>query len=314
MFEFNEFKNAVVERIREVLPVDFANAEISVGVVNKNNGLELSALTIKRPGTNICPTIHLEQFYQEYMNGDDFEMVLERIAHVRMEHDCTEDFNLDNITNFENCKNLIIPKIVGIELNESSLVQRPYTQIADLAVIYAIQLDSSESETATIAVNNQIMSMWDITTEELHNIAINNMSKLTPSTIKSLSEVMREMMLPNMLADFGGDEEAAKAMLDNIMPDDEMIYVLTNKTKISGATALLDETMMHKLVERIGDGFYILPSSIHEALIVNPGNDMPLEQLKDMVQTVNSTEVRPEEVLSDNVYIYTLKEGLQVAA
>lgn len=51
----------------------------------------------------------------------------------------------------------------------------------------------------------------------------------------------------------------------------------------------------------------ILPSSIHEVLLVVYEEELCMEELKEMVRHVNQTEVAKEEILSDNVYIYSRK-------
>ena len=91
-----------------------------------------------------------------------------------------------------------------------------------------------------------------------------------------------------------------------VIGEDDMIpmYVCTNTAKLNGAGVILYQELLQEFADRIGSDFYILPSSIHETLLIPANGDMDLEYLRDMVRTVNRTEVAEDEVLSDSVYRY----------
>lgn len=299
---FEEFKNEVVGKIREFLPESFASAEISLQVVRKNNDLQLTGLTIRSTESNICPTIYLEKFYDEYVEGADISEILERIAEVRMDHEVSESFDVAQITDFEQIKGKLVPRLINAEMNSELLEARPHKLVADLAVTYCALLDQSFDGTASVAVTNELMKMWNTSVEELHEIAVANLSELLPSTFKGMTEVMSEMM--------GMSTEDMEMM--GMSTDEEQMYVLSNSIKVNGASALLDAKMMEEIIEKVGD-FFILPSSIHETLVVPVKSGMDVESLEAMVREVNSTQLQPDEILSNRVYSYNLEEGIKLA-
>ena len=92
------------------------------------------------------------------------------------------------------------------------------------------------------------------------------------------------------------------------MPDiPDTMFVLTNDTKVNGAAAILNDDNRQEIAEKVGD-FYMLPSSIHETLIIPKDAGMEFKELEQMVQEVNQTQVAPGERLSDHVYEYDAKE------
>lgn len=91
------------------------------------------------------------------------------------------------------------------------------------------------------------------------------------------------------------------------------MYVLSNSTKVHGASALLDKEIMDKVIDRIGDGFYVLPSSVHEVICLKMCEEATPENLSAMVKDVNGSQVARDDWLSDHVYMYTRAEGLRVA-
>lgn len=298
---FNDFKNEIVAKIREYLPETFKDAEVSLQVVQKNN-LELTGIVIRSIASNISPTIYLDNFYSQYEAGESMSEILKKIAEVRVNHDIETNFDVDCITDWERCRERIIPRIVGTEGNKALLKERVHKLIADLAITYCILLEGSlEDGAMTVPVTNQLMNSWGIKLDELHEVAINNMPKLVPSSFRSMAEVMKEML--------GMSDEEFDMM--NMFPD-EQIFVLTNDIKLNGATAILDKELMISIYDRIGECYW-LPGSIHEWICVPLSSHMSHEDLKAMVKEVSDSQVAPEDRLSYEVYTYNPVDGFSIA-
>lgn len=290
--QFDEFSNLVVERVKEFLPEQFENANVSLQMVTKANDVKLTGLTISSFQSNVAPTIYLESFYEKYEDGEDVDAILKRIAEVRLEHEVTDDFDASLVTDFDRCKHLIVPRLVSVDMNMEMLERRPHTLMDELAVFYCIHLDCCKDGTASIAITNDILKMWDMDVADLHELAVNNLPSVLPSTFKGMNEVMMEMT---------GME----------FPEvEEKMYVLSNVQKVNGASALLDKEIMNTVIERVGNDFYILPSSLHEVLIVPADAGMDVSDLEVMVQEVNATQVSIEDKLSDHVFKYSADAGI----
>ena len=151
------------------------------------------------------------------------------------------------------------------------------------------------------------MDGYGITLDELHNKAIQNMEILQPHCFKGMNEVMAEIFAESIAWENQISMEEAKEMALQMMFDiPDTLYVLTNETKVNGANAILNDDIRQAIAKQVGD-FYVLPSSIHECLIVPKSNGMKRDDLEQMVQEVNQTQVAPEERLSDHVYEYDAK-------
>ena len=300
--EFEEFANAVVENISERLPESFQTAKISLQMVMKNNDLRLTGLTIRRDGSNIAPTIYLEQFYEKYKEGADFGDILEEIAEIRVENDAPENFDVSKIMDLPRYKNRIFPKLIGAGWNRDLLEKRPHVMIADLAVTFYIDLGSYGDGNMSIPIHNGLRDAWGVTADELYDIAVSNLSSSGQGTFESINDVIGDL-----LASLIPDEENCQDENSNDM------YVLSNRKRIDGASLLLDKGMMQRVIDRIGEDFYILPSSIHECIILPAIPEMDVAELTAMVREINATQVSVGDRLSDNVYRYTLSEGLKLA-
>ena len=300
---FEEFKQEIADNIKDHLPDQYQDSTIQLNTVQKNNEA-LDAITITSPDSNVSPTIYLNSFYEDYQNGQDMDTILDHIADIRVEHEVSQDFDVSKITDFDQVKDHIAARVVGIEDNSDLLDQRPHAVMDDLAVTYCVMLGEDANGSMSVPITNQLMETWGVTQEELHDLAKANQDELTPSTFKSMNEVMAEMMIPQMMSDMGVDRETAQEMIESMMPPEDKMYVLSNEQKLNGAAALLDDKMMDQIAEKVGGDFYILPSSVHEVLIVPADAGMDLKDLEAMVQEVNETQVAPQDRLSDHVYQY----------
>lgn len=295
-----EFANVVKKEIVDFLPESFECSNIEIKTVTKNNGTKLQALTISKAGSNIAPSIYLEEFYKNYDENDDISDVLKKIAEVRMAHDTDIDFDVKSITEFENCKNRILPRVYNAERNPHYMAERPYTRLEDLIVTYAVIVGDIDGSEGSVAVSNELFKMWGISLEELHSLALNNLKNNDPAKLVGMSQMLIEMM---------GDRDEANELID-LMPDEEMMWVLTTRSKNCGAAAILDEEMMDCISDKLG-AFFIIPSSIHELIIVRDNGTSSEESLTEMIQTVNETEVSSTDILSDHPYRYSRIAGIQ---
>lgn len=298
MLNYEEFKDAVASQIKDYLPAEYANSDVTIHSVLKNNSTRLDGLTIKRPESNICPNIYLNPYYADYKGGRKIEDILSDIARIRQMSEAPIDLDVSAITDFCRIKDKISAKLVNTERNKEYLKDKPHTDIADLSAVYYIDLGSDSYGKMTTVITDTLLSHYGITIEELHEIAIQNMG--TKARFCSMFEVWSELM--------------GASAPNEIQKVDNMMFVLTNDSKINGAAMLLCPATMNKIAEQVGSSYYILPSSVHETLVVPFSDGLNVEDLKNMVHEVNSTQLSADEILSDSVYIYDYDKHRIVAA
>lgn len=293
MMNYDEFKDHVVENIRDHLPENYADADISLADVIKNNDQVLTGLMI-RSESNVTPNIYLEQFYEMYQNGEEMDAILDRISKVRVSHEISEVSDVDRIRDLEAVRDHIQCRLINEEYNQEYLVNKPYTKIEDLAVVYTIDLGESSNGRMSVTVTDDLMAQYGITKEELHEIAMENLAN-SELKFQSMQEVLMGMMGINM------DDPDMSEMFDQGGPT---MYVLTNESKLFGATAVLDTSTMDSIAEKLGGDLIVIPSSTHEVIILPTEAGIDKETLESMIQDVNATQVDAVDKLSDRLYMY----------
>lgn len=285
-----EFASYVKDHIFDAAPEMAESHTASINEVTKNNGMELTGLIIRSEDSAIAPTIYLEQFYDKFTDGTDINDLMADIRGVYEEHKAPQNISVEFFTDFDQAKERMAMKIINLDKNAEMLQNTPHFQYGDLAAIFQVQVDSNEFGNATITVKDEHMKMWGVTPQMLFEAAKENMEDRQPFRIQSMIEVMADMM--------GMDPEM---FTEDMAPP---MYVMSNESKINGAAAMIFTDKLQEFAEVHETNLFILPSSIHEILLIPESEAMNVQDLKDMVMQVNATEVSPEEVLSDNVYFY----------
>ena len=114
---------------------------------------------------------------------------------------------------------------------------------------------------------------------------------------------MREMLLELM-------GENANTFLDTIPGDDvPPVYILTNTEKMQGAAMIARSDIMEEIGNKLGCNYYVLPSSVHEVLILPAKEDTDIKKLSNMVSEINMTEVSLQDKLSDKVQYFDREQG-----
>ena len=318
--DFKEFCNVVKENIGEHLSPAYLGAEITINEVIKNNDQHLFGLTIrKNDAESIAPTLYLEKSYEEYQSSDcSLDDILEKLANIYMratDEGLTNDTKeiVKNILDFDSVKDKIIPRLINKDLNADRLTKYPHTVISDFATIYIIDLGEKNDGSMSVTISNEMLEKYKVSVRELHKIAISNMLSRDISTIEPIEAVL-DRLLTHKMGEMD-EEESNKVKLEFNLSETGM-HVASNRSKVYGATCILDKEFLSKIYKQLG-AFFILPSSVHELIILKKTEEMDVGTLEKMVQEVNATQVAQEEVLSDFVYEYdpvhkTIKRAYQI--
>jgi hypothetical protein len=282
---YTEFKNFVAENIKQYLPEDFAEAEVSVMNMVKPN-TTISALSVRKSDSNISPNVYLEYFFEKYEKNVGLAEVMKEIASVVVDKYPQENFEINNLFEKENVLRTVLPKLIPLKTSENYLKDKIYTEFLDMAVIYLVPVSVHSADGfGFVALTKSHFERIGVTKEELFEASKKNISDDFEFT--SMIEMLMQMGAPAEVYD-----------------DECPMFVLTNKNRINGAAQLLNDKAMTTVAERLGDTFVIIPSSIHEVIALPYDENTNVDDLTGMICAVNGSELPPAEVLSDHPYIF----------
>jgi hypothetical protein len=268
--------------------------EIFFQTITKNNDVRLHGCLLRRNESHIAPTLYMENFYDLYKDGMSVGETADAMLKI-----CVN--SLDDVREFEfapedweSVRKMIGMKVLGYERNPELLQRVPYIRYEDLAVVFIFVLKEAGITGGVAVITSELSGLWGISAEELFAQA------------RQSAPVLLEPVVSNIRNMIGDCPEEVEEIIDD--PENAVdMYILTNKSQTYGASALFYPGLLEKITDYLGGGFYILPSSVHEVILIPEAAGEP-DALRRMVQEVNRCEVPEDMILSDNVYYYDPEE------
>ncbi|MGN0366563.1 MAG: DUF5688 family protein [Suilimivivens sp.] len=316
--DFTSFTQIIQNNLQKMLGKNYT---VFSHTVKKNNGVELTGIVAKRTGCSASPTIYINRFFKENLTEEEVQKVTVALYDEFQAAEFEEEIDLSDFVEFEKAKEKLAFKLIHAEKNRELLKSVPYKRFYNLAIVfyYTVQ-EAPFFGQAIIMVHNSHMEKWKTNENELFKIAFENTPLLFPSEINSMEEVMREIISESLTADIKRAKYQKKeneSLLDEKWLDDLVsqmnentgkskipMYVLTNKKKLYGAACMLYPGVLKKFADKEDQDLYILPSSIHEVILIPASEASNQESLLDIVTDINRTQVPEDEVLADAVYYY----------
>lgn len=308
---YESFLDIVEGDVRTILGSDCI---IERRQVIKNNSVTWDCLVIREAGYTVAPTIYLNGFYPDFLHGRSIDDISATITTIYRNNRDTLDISSFEDFSYEHVRDKIIYKLVNYSSNKDILAGTPFLRYRDLAVTFHLLIVADNGCAGTIRISDEQCESWGIDIHELKRVAEFNTPRVLPARLTGMAEMLSDMLGEKLrsLRDDCPDPEEAEAHIEELIGHLTMIeadrsadcmLVLTTKYGFGGAACLLYRDVLADAYRRFGEDFYILPSSVNEVILV-PGSMGDPEQLREMVATVNRTEVEPMDVLSDSVYHY----------
>ncbi len=284
---FHEFTHTVRDYVAVRFDTEYT---VTLQTVQKNNGVMYEGLMIMCPGRNMSPMIYLNPYYHRYLNGMSISEVCEDICHVYHTRLPSSNPDVSFFFDYAQVRTRIVPKLIHYEKNRELLTDTPHIRYLDLVIVFLCLLENDSF--ATILIKNHHIGYWKTSTEDLYRASLCNAPLLLPAQLTGLRELLAEC-----------DPQYAQTDI----PDAERtMYVLSNRYRINGAAVILYEHVLSDIAARFHSDLIVLPSSIHEVILVPLSAKAPkgLECFRTMVREVNETQVSDDEILSDQAYYF----------
>lgn len=287
-----EFSTKIQRAVQKKLGQDY---EVRLQSVSKNNSITLQGLMIMKAGQNIFPTIYLEAFYAMYQSGETLENVVEKLLTVYESGAPKHKTDMEFFRCFEKVKKRIAYRLVNAKANEKLLQDIPHLCFLDLAICFFYAYHDEELGDGMITIRDSHVEMWQTTTLELFQLAQKNTPGIFPAEFLNLDDVIKE-------------SEPEEWMQESSIRESASMYILTNRKRSQGAASLLYPGILEKIAGKLNGDFYLLPSSVHEIVVLKDTRQETPSLLRSMIQEVNDTLVEPEEILSYHLYYYHVSD------
>ena len=300
MLRHKIFAEGVVKDIKDYLPFCYEDMKCEVVEKERNNGQRRVGITFSRPGQEIAPVIYVEPFYKSVQQGEPLEDVMREIARtVELEMKNRPPITASQISEYDRIKEYLGVKLVNTKANRRNLKDITHIEMEDMSLIPVIRFPMPEQEMyGNMKITEELRRAWGVSVHDIFEQAWKNEE---PPVLQELGDAVS----------YGEDIHDLFAV--ERLTNDTM-YVLTNQRAIDGAIQIALPGVMKKLSELLPKGFFIIPSSIHETLIMPKGMEihgleMTPKEMGQMLREINQGYVEKDEILSDRIYEYDKESG-----
>ena len=289
-----QFYTNLTETLKENLGTDWT-IELHTDVI-LNNGTTHIALILYKNGEKLHPQIYLERFFEDYKRGKTMKEILQDVMTTYEE--ALKNINPDSLSgieDWEQVKGRLAFRLLSKERNKETLENYVYKEFLDLAAIVTFCAEIDEQGVKAIRVTHDLAERWNVSEEEILQAAEENTESLFPVRMEPILDTLCRV------ADISRDDLPEEVLAEE---DSPQIMVLTNYLGVNGATVLLYDSFLQQVYEKLGGKFIILPCSIHEVIVMPLASAPPITDSQKMVEQINRSAVKEEEILSDSVYLY----------
>lgn len=260
----------------------------------KNNGVAVTGLMLKGEEERVAPNFYLDNQFVEWMRGlCTLENIAEKLCNAYQEEIEKNSQLVSKIQfSWEEFRRNVFLRLVNKEKNKELLDTVPHRTFLDLAIVYYYVVPISDDVMGTLVITGEHMDLLQISEEELHQTAISNCERFQPVRVRCMED---------LLYDLG---RRVGVEVHEVKECHPFLFVMTNRKGSFGASALIFEDELEYFSHRINNSFYVLPSSVHEVILVPANQEFSVDYFRSMVREINETQVDATEVLSDNIYFY----------
>ena len=299
--DYTEFVRAVEKRVSLRLG---ESKKVSLHTATKNNGKEKQGIMVETKGVNVSPAIYLEEYYEYYRRGESLEEIVDEV--VEFYESIRRDVSWDSrsILSYEGVRDRIVFRLVNTEKNREFLDTVPHRDMYDLSAVFYVLLEMSSEGTTTMTVKNSHMEQWETDVSTLWSDALDNSKRILPAEFFTMRYALS--VLAN---DIPEKAEGAENLFAEKRRKKDRMYVLSNRLRSYGAACAAYPYVLKMIGQILKKDYYILPSSVHEVVIVPYSDEFDLCELDEMVKEINDTQLDEEDVLSDHAYFVDHRSG-----
>lgn len=294
---FEEFKVRVISTL-EGLVND--NETITVTDVTKNNGVKYTGVIVRAADLNISPTVYLENYYKENITCNDIECIANNIINTSRDYRINSNFDISSYEDYEKIRKRLFAKLINSESNKILLEGVPSRGFLDLSIVVYCNVSMAKGIEGTFLITNALLEKWDIDKERMIEDAICNTRVAHNTHIINMYEHLKKSY------EFQNDD--CEFDIEDIGFDNGM-FILSNESFHFGAIGMIYEDILKEFCRKHNSNVLIIPSSIHEVILIPCGEDK-YDEINNIISAVNLNELQPEDVLSNHGYFYDRQKGI----
>ncbi len=201
--------------------------------------------------------------------------------------------DVNALLNYEDMKDFLYINVINADTHKQELRNMPHTIVGDLAIVYRIMIQTTDEKFSSAKVTNQLMDIYGIDISTLHKDALISSPKILTPKIEPIETFL--LGVPENIA---------------YQKKDKQLIIVSNEKRTDGAATMFYPNVLNDLATKLGHDLYIVPSSVHEVLVLCDSPNLNHEYAKNTLKYGNESVVDENEKLSDALYHYSKDEHI----
>lgn len=294
MTNFERFQKDLMERVsKELSERGIEDVSLKLGTINSPDGMT-DRLMVTVGESKMSMAFRLKEVYSDFELGDDMNAIVNRVCNTIKDNIpvATSKGNTvkDFVTDYNQVKDYLYLRL--IPGNSPALKDAPHKLIGDMAEVVSVQVPamSDANGKSVVMISNPLMDLYGVDQEQLFSDAEMACTKKEPLKLVPLGDMIRHLIDLEELPD----------------PADVGIttYIASNTSGFHGAGVVVYPDFFEKSVAELGGSFWMLPSSVHEFILIKDDGRQKASDLNRMIRDVNKNVLEPRDFLSDQCYHY----------
>lgn len=292
-------ENEFYEKLKETVQEKMGDIPVELLKSVKNNNITHTSILIGQKDREVTPSIHLESMYQHYKNGWGMEQAAGFVIQAWQAYQNQKpDLPISEFLDWQEAKEKIYFRLFSARCNPHYIREGICRDFLDMVLVAYYHAGDTDSGIMGIRITKELAEkQWHISGEEICRMAEINSPRLFPPQIKRLDSILLAYL------ERGLGKGIVPQDIREVLEQNPM-YILQNEQRINGAAVMAYEGLLTRIYEKLGGGFYIIPSSIHELLLMPDTKRINEGMVRKTIFQINREHVEPEERLSDSLYHY----------
>ena len=295
--EFEEFKNELMELVTQELDNrSMDNISLKFSDINSPDGMN-ERMIVSVGDSKMSMAFRLKEIFRDIEGGEEMDHAVNRICNTIKESitviETKEQDVKAFVTDYDKVKDYTYLRLVPG--NSPILSETPHRMIEDMALVVSVHLVdfSDENGKSVVVITQPLMEMYGIDEKQLFEDAEKNSLEHESVVLTPLGDMIRNLIQAENLPD----------------PADEGIiaFIATNQSGFHGASVVSYPDFCEQAAEKLGGSYFLIPSSVHEFILIKDDGTPKARDLNRMIRNVNETVLEPRDYLSDQCYHYNAK-------
>lgn len=247
--------------------------------------------------------LKVQELYGSFQNGTEIaEMVQKVMEDLEKMKEAGFVDNAKTLEDYEKAKENLFIRPLNFDRNKDDLKNSVYRVIGDIALVLYMRVGVLDGGVTSFKVRKDIVESWNQDWEEVFDNALLNTYFLTPPRL-----FLREKLLfdPNYRG-----ENFMNILCDCPIQKDATGNCLSNTERINGAISIFLPGVAARIGELMGNGFYMVFTSIHEVMIHSDcAEKIDVEELRENLKEVIEEAISEKEFLTLKIYHYNKESG-----